>query len=266
VEIRIRVNPCTQNQHETEESKFRRLTSSGDKVRSEHVLATIELSTGHRVLFEENNINSGNSMKIIISIALLTLLTGWATSQQVLAKDKRIIVSHIGFYSSESAEFKPARIGYSSVINFPTWLNETGNYLESLGYQVSDTTKFESTFVNLDSETNEDVSRTVNLFLSELNNSLATGEESCVTCTSMKFISLPELSGYSNWDEEDSVVLLLGLETQSPSSEGLRSGLAAIRFNGDGVFKKYSFTPYNFTQYDTEKKIDDTKVLLNKVL
>jgi len=205
-------------------------------------------------------------MKIIFTILSLAMFSGCVVNPEPIVTGKNIVISHVGFFNSEGEDFKPKQIGYSALVDFSASLTETSNHLLSLGYQVSDTKQFESGLGNLDRGNVELLSSTIETLLSELNQSLMTGENKCTECINMRFVSLANLPNFSHWGELDSVVLFLGLESRSPAGRSLRSGLAAIRFDSEGRFKKYSFVSYDFTKYSTAGMIRDSKILLDSIL
>lgn len=110
------------------------------------------------------------------------------------------------------------------------------------------------------------VKKILKTVLSETNNYLRTGSDVCIDCSDLKFPAPHKYSNFKEWDDDDRLILFTGLETLSPINLGLRSGLSAVVFDGNGKYIGMSVVRYNFTNYNTEVMIENCKALINKLI
>ncbi len=200
--------------------------------------------------------------KLIAGLGIVVLASTQAAGFET--ETPRAAISIIGFYNSETPEFNPGRIGYGAMVNFAEAHAALSKVLEEGGYQVIGYGEFEEGFEGLNEEEGKLLGPTVRGLLSRTNDFLR-GEENSPGCDDLRLPDFSKNEGYPGWDETSRLYLFIGLETLSPSGRGLRSGLTAGLFDGNGACRRVSTVLYDFTNYDTADFISDGKQLITAV-
>lgn len=168
----------------------------------------------------------------------------------------------MGFFNSEKRDFSPAPIGYAS-LDYETAINAMKTRARELGYNVAPIGEVETKVIAITPE--EDIKTSIDAMLDAVNDWLQTADKSCQNCASISGIRISDVEDYKDWDSKDKIVFVWGLETLSPNSLGLRSGLGAFIFDANGLYQNHIFKEYNFTNYTTEPLIADLEFIAEEI-
>lgn len=205
--------------------------------------------------------------RVSIALASCLVLSGCTSvDEPAIQGSPGVAISFTGFYNSETSDFSPERIGYSALVNYRHVFQSLSEGLSNQGYNVKELEAVEEMADQFTADDIKLVKKILNTVLSETNNYLRNGSDVCVDCSDLKFPAPHKYSNFKEWGDDDRLILFAGLETLSPYSLGLESGLSAVVFDGSGKYVGMSVVRYDFTNYNSEVMIENCKALINKLL
>lgn len=176
---------------------------------------------------------------------------------ETVQEHRKIIVSFPGFFNSKTLIFKPQSINYSALLKRSDVYLKLQSELDS-DYDVAAHNHLETFFEPADPDFSQSVKQLMKETLEQTRHYLFTGQKKCVNCD----LSLPVQLKIAT--ERDRIVLFTGLETAMPEG-GLRSGLTAVAFTGDGQFLGLEIKAYNFQNYNSSLMVADCLELLSRL-
>ncbi len=177
-------------------------------------------------------------------------------------KSGDLAFTFVGFFNSEQREFSVSPIGYAG-IDYDVVSSALNKRSEELGHSLVPVGEIERAIVR--GLTKNEIDSVVHEMLSQTNQWLQSTDKSCQTCKDFMGFNIVSIEAFDDWDENNQIILVCGLETLSPTSNGLRSGLGAFMFDASGDYQAHLFKEYNFTNYTTEEFSGDMIDILERL-